>query len=94
LREVGFPLIILLHEGFPTPDSPHYRYFKPQGVYFEACAAGKLLLIEPKAEMLERADIVKRVETKVGNIPHTSQRYRFVAMNTIAEKMVNDPALK
>ena len=94
LREVGFPLIILLHEGFPTPDSPHYRYFKPQGVYFEACAAGKLLLIEPKAEMLERADIVKRVETKVGNIPHTSQRYRFVAMNTIAEEMVNDPALK
>ena len=92
LREVGFPLIILLHEGFPTPDSPHYRYFKPQGVYFEACAAGKLLLIEPKAEMLERADIVKRVETKVGNIPHTSQRYRFVAMNTIAEEMVNDPA--
>ena len=94
LREVGFPLIILLHEGFPTPDSPHYRYFKPQGIYFEACAAGKLLLIEPKAEMLERADIVKRVETKVGNIPHTSQRYRFVAMNTIAEEMVNDPALK
>ena len=94
LRELGFPLIILLHEGFPTPDSPHYRYFKPQGIYFEACAAGKLLLIEPKAEMLERADIVKRVETKVGNIPHTSQRYRFVAMNTIAEEMVNDPALK
>ena len=92
LREVGFPLIILLHEGFPTPDSPHYRYFKPQGVYFEACAAGKLLLIEPKAEMLERADIVKRVETKVGNIPHTSQRYRFVAMNMIAEEIVNDPA--
>ena len=87
LRENGYPLIILLHEGFPTPDSPHYHYFKPQGVYFEACAVGKLLLVEPKAEMLERNDIAERVEAKIGDIPHTTQRYRFVAMNMIAEEI-------
>ena len=40
LREAGFPLIIFLEKGFPAPDDPHYNYFKPQGVYFEACAAG------------------------------------------------------
>ena len=87
LREAGFPLIILLERGFPAPDSPHYRYFKPQGVYFEACAAGKLLLVEPCADVLERPDIVSCVTTKIGNIPHTTQRYRFVAMNVIAEWM-------
>lgn len=87
LREAGFPLIILLERGFPAPDSPHYRYFKPQGVYFEACAAGKLLLVEPCADVLERPDIVSCVTTKIGNIPHTTQRYRFVAMNVIAECM-------
>ncbi len=85
LRESGYPLIILLVEGFPEPDSPNYKYFKPQGVYFEACAAGKLLLVQPDKEILERPDIEEAVTAKVGNIPHESQRYRFVAMNAIAE---------
>ena len=90
LREHGFPLIILLEKGFPKPDSNHYRYFKPKGVYFEACAAGRLLLVEPHAEALERPDIVQRVVAKTGNIPHTTQRYRFVAMNKIAEAMCRE----
>ena len=85
LREVGFPLIILLEKGFPAPDDPHYSYFKPQGVYFEACAAGKLLLIEPHRDLLDREDIAIKTEAKVGHIPHDSQRYRFVAMNILAE---------
>ena len=87
LRENGYPLIVILHEGFPKPEDPHYRYFKPQGVYFEACAAGKLLLIEPDKELLEREDIVALTEAKVGHIPHESQRYRFVAMNMIADEI-------
>ena len=85
LREAGFPLIILLEKGFPAPDDPHYSYFKPQGVYFEACAAGKLLLIEPHRDLLDREDIAAKTEAKVGHIPHDSQRYRFVAMNILAE---------
>ena len=85
LREAGFPLIILLEKGFPAPDDPHYNYFKPQGVYFEACAAGKLLLIEPHRNLLDREDIAIKTEAKVGHIPHDSQRYRFVAMNILAE---------
>lgn len=85
LRQAGFPLIILLTEGFPAPDSPHYKYYKPQGVYFEACAAGKLLLVQPDASVLERPDIIERAEAKIGAIPHDSRRYRFVAMNLIAE---------
>ena len=85
LREAGFPLIIFLEKGFPAPDDPHYNYFKPQGVYFEACAAGKLLLIEPHRNLLDREDIAIKTEAKVGHIPHDSQRYRFVAMNILAE---------
>ncbi len=91
LREAGYPLIIILTEGFPEPDSPHYKYFKPQGVYFEACAAAKLLLVQPDKELLERPDIIERVSAKVGDIPHDSQRYRFVAMNAIAEDLANSP---
>ena len=93
LREYGFPLIILLEQGFPKPESSHYRYFKPQGVYFEACAAGRLLLVEPHAEALERPEVAQRVIAKTGNIPHNTQRYRFVAMNVIAEAMCGDDPL-
>ena len=92
LREHGFPLIILLEQGFPNPESSHYRYYKPQGVYFEACAAGRLLLVEPHAGALERPEIARRVTAKTGNIPHTTGRYRFVAMNVIAEEMCGDHA--
>ena len=90
LREHGFPLIILLEQGFPKPESSHYHYFKPQGVYFEACAAGRLLLVEPHAEALERPEVAQRVIAKTGNIPHTTQRYRFVAMNVVADAMCGD----
>ena len=87
IREASYPLIVLLEKGFPEPDSPHYKYYKPQGVYFEACATGKLLLVEPSKELFERPDIVAHVEAKVGQIPHETLRYRFVALNTIAEEM-------
>ena len=87
LREAGYPLVILLNEGFPSPDSPHYRFYKPSGVYFEACAAGKLLLIEPSNALFDRPDIEAAVYAKTGipDLPHTSKRYRFVALNTLAE---------
>lgn len=87
LREAGFPLIILLENGFPKPDDPHYKYFKPQGVYFEACAAGRLLLVEPSPALLDRPDIAAQVTTKAGDLPHTSKRYRFLALNAIAAEI-------
>lgn len=87
LREAGFPLIILLERGFPKPDSPHYRFYKPQGVYFEACAAGQLLLVEPNKEQMERPGIAEQVINKAGDIPHDSLRYRFLALNAMANEM-------
>ena len=87
LREAGFPLIILLENGFPRPDDPHYKYFKPQGIYFEACAAGRLLLVEPSPTLLDRPDIAAQVSTKAGDLSHTSKRYRFLALNAIAAEI-------
>ena len=87
LREAGFPLIILLENGFPKPDDPHYKYFKPQGVYFEACAAGRLLLVEPSPALLDRPDIAAQVTTKAGDLPHSSKRYRFLALNALAAEI-------
>ena len=86
LREGGYPIIVLLAEGFPKEDHPHYSYYKPSGVYFEACSEGRLLLIEPDDANFERPEIAARVTTKTGEIPHSAKRWRFVAMNAIAEE--------
>lgn len=90
VREAGHPIVVLLEKGFPKPEDPNYKYFKPKGVYFEACAAGKLLLLEPEKELYEQAEIEAEVVVKAGNIPHEALRYRFLALNAIAERICGE----
>lgn len=90
IREAGNPLVVLLEKGFPKPEDQNYKYFKPKGVYFEACAAGKLLLLEPEKELFEQAEIEAEVVAKAGNIPHEALRYRFLALNAIAERICGE----
>ena len=90
VREAGHPIVVLLEKGFPKPEDQNYKYFKPKGVYFEACAAGKLLLLEPEKELYEQAEIEAEVVAKAGNIPHEALRYRFLALNAIAERICGE----
>ena len=96
VREAGAPLIILLKDGFPKAGDPHEKYYKPGGVYFEACAAGRLLLLEPTADTLTLPDIQRRTEKTLREkaearhwnyqpIPVTSDRYRMMAANEIVK---------
>ena len=96
VREAGAPLIILLKDGFPRAGDPHEKYYKPGGVYFEACAAGRLLLLEPTADTLTLPDIQRRTEQTLREkaearhwnyqpIPVTSDRYRMMAANEIVK---------
>ena len=96
VREAGAPLIILLKDGFPKAGDPHEKYYKPGGVYFEACAAGRLLLLEPTADTQTLPDIQTRTEKTLREkaearhwnhqpIPVTSDRYRMMAANEIVK---------
>ena len=96
IRKAGFPLIILLKDGFPKAGDPHEKYYKPGGVYFEACAAGRLLLLEPTADTQTLPDIQTRTEQTLREkaearhwnyqpIPVTSDRYRMMAANEIVK---------
>ena len=98
VREAGAPLIILLKDGFPKAGDPHEKYYKPGGVYFEACAAGRLLLLEPTADTLTLPDIQTRTEQTLREkaearhwnyqpIPVTSDRYRMMAANEIVKEL-------
>ena len=99
LREQGFPLVVLLNKGFPEEGSPHERFYKPGGVYFEACSQGKLLLLEPNEQAFLTPFIRQSVEETLRNkaeskhleykpIAIDSLRYRFVALNEIGRRLV------
>ena len=99
IREQGFPLVVLLADGFPAEGSPHERFYKPGGVYFEACSKGRLLLLEPKESAYENPTIINMVEDVLRRkaearhyayvaVPHDSKRYRFVALNEIGRLLV------
>ena len=100
LRQQGYPLVVLLNDGFPKEGSPHERYYKPGGVYFEACSKGLLLLLEPTEEAFLDASIQEAVEAALRRkaeerhysytpISVTSQRYRFMALNEMARRLAN-----
>lgn len=95
VREQGFPLVVLLNEGFPEKGSPWERYYKPGGVYFNACSLGRLLLMEPDASAFLASSVIDATENTLRRkaeakhlpytaLPTTSLRYRFLALNTIA----------
>ena len=99
VREKGFPLVVLLNDGFPAEGSSQERYYKPGGVYFEACAKGQLLLMEPDEGAFVNQEVMKATEEALRRkaeakhysyrpIPVESQRYRFVALNKIGLLLV------
>lgn len=101
LRAQGYPLVVLLNDGFPKEGSPHERYYKPGGVYFEACSRGQLLLLEPTEHAFLDADIQAAVEETLRRkaearhytytpIPVTSLRFRFVALNEMAKRLAQN----
>lgn len=86
IRESDYPLIILMKEGFPDDKDESSRYYKPGGVYFDACAVGQLLLLEPQVQVYELEEIRQTVNAKtMAELPHTTDRYRFLALNKMAE---------
>ena len=98
VREAGAPLIILLKDGFPKVGYPAEKYYKPGGVYFEACAAGQLLLLEPNTATLTLPEIQTRTERTLREkaeakhwdyqpLPVSSDRYRMMAANEIVKQL-------
>lgn len=96
IRESGWPLVLLLQDGFPPEGSENERYYKPGGVYFDACNNGKLLLLEAHNETYENAELIERTEAELKMkaeekgyayqpMPHDSKRWRMIAGNEMLE---------
>lgn len=67
-KEEGLPLIVLLENGFA-------EHYKPMGTYFEACAAGRLLMLAPWEHHTERRAI---------------SRVQCMQLNAMAKDIVNN----
>jgi len=92
IRQAGFPLVVLLLDGFPAPGTEAERYYHPSGVYHTACGEGKLLLLAPQPDNYSNASLISRTEEELirktqqkGQIyhplPHTAKRWLMVAGN-------------
>ena len=101
LREQGMPLVVLLSDGFPGEGSPHEKYYKPGGLYFEACSKGQLLLLEPTLQTMtsplisaaaEKTLRQKATEKHIAYrlLSSSTQRYRFVALNEIGKFIIEN----
>ena len=51
--DAGHPLIVLLENGFP-------KHYKPPGKYFDACCAGRLLMLAPFPYRREKRTITRQ----------------------------------
>ena len=101
IREAGFPLVVMMLDGFPPIGSEAERFYKPCGAYHKACGEGRLLLMAPYAEnyanprLIELTDAeLKRKDEAKGYtyrpLPHTSTRWRMIAGNMMLEMIAED----
>jgi len=92
IREAGFPLVVMLLDGFPQENSEQARYYHPHGVYHTLCSEGRLLLMAPHQSNYENPRVIaatddalrQKAESKhltYSPIPHSSTRWRMVAGN-------------
>lgn len=92
IREAGYPLVVMMLDGFPPVGSEAERFYKPGGAYHKVCGEGRLLLMAPYAEnystphLIELTDAeLKRKDEAKGYtyrpLPHDSKRWRMIAGN-------------
>lgn len=98
VREAGYPLVIMMLDGFPAEGTEAARYFHPSGVYHTACGEGRLLLMAPSPgnytnemlialtdEELRRKAVAKGLP--YSPIPHDSKRWRMMAGNVMLTQL-------
>lgn len=92
IKDAGFPLVLLLKDGFPPAGSEEEKKYKPGGMMSDICAQGRLLLLEAYPETYEDDRIMQMTETSLMQkadkrgwryepLPHTSLRWRSIACN-------------
>lgn len=100
MREAGWPLVVLLMDGFPPEGSENEKFYKPGGVYFDTCLNGKLLLLEACHETYNNPRLIDRTDASIKAkdeakgycyrpLMHDSKRWRMIAGNEMLRMVKN-----
>lgn len=92
IRSAGYPLVVMMLDGFPAEGTEAARYYHPGGIYHKTCGQGRLLLMashptnyqNPAVIALTDAELQQKAEAKHQSytpLPHTSKRWRMIAGN-------------
>ena len=101
IREAGWPLVVMLLEGFPAEGTEAARFFHPGMAYHQACGEGRLFLMAPHPDNYLHPELIARTETTLrlkaearGHhyqpIPHTSTRWRMIAGNEMLRMIAGE----
>ncbi len=100
IRNAGYPLVVMMLDGFPAEGTEAARYYHPGGIYHKTCSQGRLLLMAPHPTnyqnpaiiALTDAELQQKAEAKhltYTSLPHTSKRWRMIAGN-IMLRIINE----
>lgn len=92
IKAAGFPLVLLMKEGFPPAGSEEEKKYKPGGMMSDICSQGRLLLLEAYPESYQDSRIVEMTERSLKQkaekrgwryepLPHSTLRWRSIACN-------------
>ena len=101
IREAGYPLVVMMLEGFPAEGSEAARYFHPGMAYHKACGEGRLFLMAPHPDNYLHPELIARTEATLrlkaeakGHhyqpIPHNSTRWRMIAGNEMLRMIAGE----
>ena len=101
IREAGYPLVVMMLEGFPAEGSEAAHYFHPGMAYHKACGEGRLFLMAPHPDNYLHPELIARTETTLRlkaesrglhyqPIPHTSTRWRMIAGNEMLRMIAGE----
>ena len=98
IREAGYPLVVMLLEGFPAEGTEAARFFHPGMAYHQACGEGRLFLMAPHPDNYLNPELMARTEAELKRkaeekrlsympLPHSSTRWRMIAGNVMLKMM-------
>lgn len=92
IRNGGYPLVVMMLDGFPPESSEAARFYKPGGAYHRACGDGLLYLMAPSVANYQNARLIELTDAELKRkdeakgytyrpLPHDSKRWRMIAGN-------------
>lgn len=101
IRTHGYPLVVILLDGFPAEGTDAARYFHPNGIYHKICGEGRLMLLAPHSSNYQNPMLMQLTDIELAHkaqekgqhympIPHSSKRWRMIAGNIMLRMIAGE----